>query len=42
MRVYDIAFNALNRDLQRVFYKTVKAILTFDNETLRAHSGAAE
>ena len=42
MRVYDIGVNAPNRDLQRVFYKTVNAFLASDDDTLRAHSRAAE
>ena len=42
MRVYDIAINAPNHDLQRVFYRTVNAFLASDDDTLLAHSRAAE
>ena len=42
MRVYDIAVNAPNRDLQRVFYRTVNAFLASDDDTLLAHSRAAK
>ena len=42
MRVYDIAVNASNRDLQRVFYKTVNGFLESDDDTLLAHPRAAE
>ena len=41
-RVYDIAPNALTRDKQHRFYKTVNAFLAADDETLRALSRAAE
>ena len=39
--VYDIAVNALNSDLQRVFYRTVNAFLASDDDMLVAHSRAA-
>ena len=40
--VYEIAPNALTRDKQHRFYKTVNASFAADDDTLRARSRAAE
>ena len=40
--VYEIAPNALTRDKQHRFYKTVNAFLVADDDTLRARSRASE